>query len=239
MNPTTKTEETTHCVLLVEDEESLATGLEFNLSAEGYDVVHVDDGRKALAAAAARDFDLVILDIMLPFIDGFEVAREIRARSPQLPILMLTARTSIEDRVRGLEIGADDYLTKPFHLTELLARVRGMLRRKRWYREVISEQPVCRFGDNVVDFQTLVCSRGETSFRLTPHEAMVLRYLVDNRDRIVSRTELLERVWNVAGDVETRTVDAFIGRLRKHFEPDPENPVHIKSIRGAGYSFVG
>lgn len=224
-------------ILLVEDEESLAVGMQFNLEAEGYAVRRAGDGRQALEMFAAGDFDLIILDIMLPFVDGFAVAAHVRETAPQLPILMLTARAKVEDRVRGLEIGADDYLTKPFHLEELLARVRGMLRRKQWYRAGNETAAPFSFGPNSINFATLECRAGKKSFRLTYHEAMVMKYLIERQDQIVSRKELLENVWNISSEVETRTVDNFIVRLRKYFEPDPKNPTYIKSVRSAGYIF--
>lgn len=224
-------------ILIVEDEETLAVGLEYNLSEEGYAVVRADDGRKALEYFESQEFDLIILDIMLPFYDGFEVAQKIREKSPKIPILMLTARTSVKDRVKGLEIGADDYLTKPFHLQELLLRISGMLRRKMWYTSSTNAQPVVVFGDNEINFENLTCRAGERKIRLTHREAMILKYLIEHRGKIVSRKELLENVWNISSEIETRTVDNFIMRLRKYFEPNPSKPVYIKSIRSAGYMF--
>ncbi|MBU2513462.1 response regulator transcription factor [bacterium] len=225
-------------ILLVEDEETLAIGLEYNLQEEGYSVVRADDGRKALEYFRSYSFDLIVLDIMLPYYNGFEVARSIREKSPRLPILMLTARTEHKDRVLGLELGADDYLTKPFHLQELLARIKGMLRRKTWYNEASNVTPIYYFGNNEVNFDDLSCRSGARQFCLTSHEAMVLKYLVVNKGRIVSRKELLDKVWNVSTEMETRTVDNFIMRLRKYFEPDPSNPIFIKSVRIAGYIFT-
>jgi two-component system, OmpR family, alkaline phosphatase synthesis response regulator PhoP len=225
-------------ILLVEDEESLAIGLEYNLTAEGYRVVHAADGRQALAAFSAQSFDLIILDIMLPYIDGFQVAEKMREQEPQLPILMLTARKAAKDRIQGLQTGADDYMTKPFHLEELLLRVKGMLRRKTWYREETGVPALFSFGGNEVNFNTLLCRRGEATFKLTPHEAMVLRYLIAHAGRIVSRKELLENVWQLHAEMETRTIDNFIMRLRKYFEKDPGHPTRIISIRGAGYMFT-
>ena len=224
-------------ILLVEDEDSLAAGLEFNLAAEGYAVKRAKDGREAVEIFATSEFDLVILDIMLPYKDGFEVAEEIRKTAPQTPILMLTARAKVEDRVRGLEIGADDYMIKPFHLQELLARVKGMLHRKAWYRKVTGDQPIFSFGANTVNFKTLQCTTAKKTFTLTQREAMLLKYLVEREGEIVSRKEMLEQVWHITADVDTRTVDNFIARLRKYFEPDPKNPVYIKSVRSAGYIF--
>ncbi|MBN1781487.1 response regulator transcription factor [bacterium] len=226
-------------ILLVEDEESLAVGLEFNLVQEGYDITRANDGKTALEWFQKQVFDLMILDVMLPFYNGFELIQIIREKYPQIPVLMLTARTGIKDRIKGLELGADDYMTKPFHLEELLLRVRGMLKRKQWYQDLPDVPLRFRFGENEVDFETLNCIAGKQKFRLTPHEAMVLKYLVRHKGKIVSRDELLEKVWNVSPEVETRTVDIFIARLRKYFEHNPGKPVYFISIRGAGYRFMG
>ncbi len=225
-------------ILLVEDEESLSIGLEYNLREEGYSVTRAADGRSALAFFASRDFDLIVLDLMLPYIDGFEVAARIRSRSPRVPILMLTARTSAADRIRGLEIGADDYLTKPFHRKELLLRVEGMLRRKAWYQSSIEASPSTRIGRCEIRFDELTVRSAGRMTRMTPREAMVLKYLADRKGKVVTRRELLEKVWQVPSDVETRTVDAFIARLRKMIEPDPGHPSVIRSIRSAGYVFT-
>jgi two-component system alkaline phosphatase synthesis response regulator PhoP len=224
-------------ILLVEDEETLAIGLEYNLTEEGYSVVWVKDGREAVNMFNSESFDLIVLDIMLPFLDGFEIAQIVRDKEPQMPILMLTARTHAKDRVKGLEVGADDYLTKPFNLKELLLRIKGMLKRKEWYKNITKENPVYQFGTIELDFEKLTCKNNREIFQLTQQEAMVMKYLIDNKGSIVSRKELLEKVWNINPDIETRTVDNFILRLRKYFEPDPSNPIYIKSVRGAGYIF--
>jgi two-component system, OmpR family, alkaline phosphatase synthesis response regulator PhoP len=232
-----KSETWTSRILLVEDEETLAVGLEYNLTEEGYAVSRAMDGRKALKLFDSEKFDLIILDIMLPYVDGFEIAEKVREIDPQIPILMLTARTTKDDKVKGLETGADDYITKPFHLKELLLRVRGMLKRKEWYRKVSTEMPVIEFGKNKINFENLSFNNGKNDFKLTHQEAMVMKYLIENKGKIVSRKELLENVWHMNPDIETRTVDNFIARLRKYFEEDPSNPVYIKSVRGAGYMF--
>ena len=224
-------------ILLVEDEDSLAAGMEFNLAAEGFAIERAKDGLEAIEKFSEKEFDLVILDIMLPYKDGFEVAEKMRETEPQIPILMLTARTKVEDRIRGLEVGADDYMTKPFHLQELIARIKGMMRRKTWYRKVTQDQPIFSFGETRVNFKTLQCRTAKTTLTLTQREAMLLKYLVDHAGEIVSRKELLEHVWQISADVDTRTVDNFVARLRKYFEPDPRHPVHIKSVRSAGYIF--
>jgi len=224
-------------ILLAEDEENLAAGLEYNLTHEGYQVTWAKDGKIALESIKKITFDLIILDVMLPFYDGFKLAEIIRERFPQMPILMLTARTAIKDRIKGLELGADDYLTKPFHLEELLLRVKGMLKRKQWYSDISQVGPVVQFGDNTINFETLICKTRKQAIRLTPHEAMVLKYLIQHKGKIVSRKELLEKVWHVSSEVETRTVDIFVARLRKYFEPEPSKPVYFQSVRGAGYLF--
>lgn len=224
-------------ILLVEDEENLALGLEYNLTAEGYKVVWAKDGREALKFFEENKFDLIILDIMLPYFNGFEIAQKVRETQPQMPILMLTARTQVEDRVKGLELGADDYLTKPFHLKELLLRIKGMLKRKSWYQKVVIENPIYKFGNNEINFENLKCTKGKKDFQLTSYEAMIMKYLIENKDKVVTRKELLENVWNMNPDIETRTVDNFIARLRKHFEDDPSDPKFIVSVRSAGYMF--
>lgn len=225
-------------ILLVEDEESLAIGLEYNLVEEGYSVVRAVHGEEALERFEPGNIDLIILDIMLPHMDGFQVAEHIREKSPQVPILMLTARRGVENRIRGLQTGADDYLTKPFHLKELLLRIQGMLKRSTWYREHAVQPDKMVFGPNIVDFDTLACTSGENSFRLTPLEAQLLRYFHENGGRVISRQELLKEVWKTTSKVETRTVDNFIRRLRKYFEPDPGHPRFFNNVRGAGYIFT-
>jgi two-component system, OmpR family, alkaline phosphatase synthesis response regulator PhoP len=224
-------------ILLVEDEENLAHGLEYNLTEEGYGVMLARDGKQAIKFFDENEFDLIVLDIMLPFFNGFEIAKHIREKHPQMPILMLTARTQIEDRVKGLELGADDYLTKPFHLNELLLRIKGMLKRKSWYQKVASDNPVYKFGNSEINFENFKCKNDKISFQLTSYEAMIMKYLIDNKNKVVSRKELLENVWNMNPDIETRTVDNFIVRLRKYFEVDPSNPKYIVSVRSAGYIF--
>lgn len=224
-------------ILLVEDEENLALGLEYNLTAEDYKVMWAKDGREALKLFEENKFDLIILDIMLPYFNGFEIAQKVRETQPQMPILMLTARTQVEDRVKGLELGADDYLTKPFHLKELLLRIKGMLKRKSWYQKVVIENPIYKFGNNEINFENLKCTKGKKDFQLTSYEAMIMKYLIENKDKVVTRKELLENVWNMNPDIETRTVDNFIARLRKHFEDDPSDPKFIVSVRSAGYMF--
>ncbi len=224
-------------ILLVEDEESLARGLEYNLTEEGYVVEWAENGKMGLEMFRDSEYDLIILDIMLPYLDGFVVAKNIREDDPQMPILMLTARASTIDKILGLELGVDDYITKPFNLDELLLRVKGMLKRKAWYKDISKFDPVFSFGKNEIYFEKLICKREEKEIILTQREAMVIRYLIERKNEIVTRQELLENVWQINPEIETRTVDNFIARLRKYFEDDPANPVYIKSVRSVGYIF--
>jgi DNA-binding response OmpR family regulator len=229
-------------ILIVEDEQHLATGIKFNLELEGHEVGVVADGQDAVARLSAPGasgaYDLVLLDVMLPGADGFEVAQRARAAGNFTPILMLTAKGMPEDVVRGLEAGADDYLTKPFDLAVLLARVKGLLRRRDWTREGIDDLQTVRIGDSDVDFRSFeVTSHGQT-IRLTLLEALLLKHMVVNAGRVVSKGELLEKVWNVSRESETRSVDNFILRLRRHLESDPRYPKHLHTVRGAGYKLV-
>jgi len=224
-------------ILLVEDEESLAAGLEFNLETEGYSVTRAENGRSALDVLHRVEIDLVILDIMLPFLNGFEVLEDIRKHSPSLPVLLLSARTAQQDKIKGLSLGADDYLTKPFHLEELLLRVEGMLRRTIWYRETLDRNTEYSFSGNRVDFKDLTCESRNGSFRLTPLEGALLKYFIDNENQIITREELLTRVWQIDSDTDTRTVDNFVMRLRKYFEDEPSKPVFFRNVRARGYIF--
>jgi two-component system, OmpR family, alkaline phosphatase synthesis response regulator PhoP len=222
-------------VLLVEDEANLAKGIEFNLGLEGYDVQLVDDGLRALdILTAPPTHDLVVLDVMLPGMDGFSLARRMREAGNYTPLLMLTAKSLPEDMVLGLTVGADDYLPKPFDLPVLLARVKGLLRRRDWTRGGDDPRTV-KIGDADVDFASFeVRARGET-FRLTVLEATLLKLLVQNQGRVVGKGEILEKVWNLSPDTETRAVDNFIVRLRRYIEMNPRFPRHLETVRGAGY----
>jgi DNA-binding response OmpR family regulator len=237
-------------VLLVEDEEHLALGLRFNLENAGYEVALVRSGDSALEEVARAPVDLVILDVMLPGgKDGFAVAQAIRRSGNFVPIIMLTARDLCEDRVGGIEAGADDYVTKPFDLEELLARIRGLLRRQAWMRrgngegerrvEAPPPPDVLVFGRSRVDFQTYRALTHEgKEVQLSSKEAMIMRYFAEHEGEVVARATFLEKVWGEPGNLETRTVDNFILRLRKYFEPNPKAPRYILSIRGTGYRFV-
>jgi len=229
-------------ILVVEDEAHLAAGIRFNLEAEGYEVEVEVDGAQALARLSAPApsvaFDLVILDVMLPGADGFAVADAMRKAGNFTPVLMLTAKSLAEDVVHGLEVGADDYLSKPFDLAVLLARVRGLMRRRDWARGETGDQPAARVGEAEVDFRNFeVRARGET-FRLTFLEATLLKLLVQNAGQVVTKGEILEKVWNLSPDTETRAVDNFVVRLRRYLEPDPRSPKHLQTVRGAGYKLL-
>ena len=225
-------------ILLVEDDPHLAKGLQFNLEREGYEVFLVDNGSSALDQLREKDFDLILLDLMLPGLGGLEVARTIRETNIRFPILMLTAKSSKKDREIGLQAGADDYLTKPFHLPELLLRIKGILRRSEWYKEPVHDQDVFRFSEMWINFRTGKVKGVDGEFYLTTKEALVMKLLVEKKDDIVSREELLEKVWGYDPQTETRTVDNFISRLRKYFEKRPQKPVHILTVREKGYQFV-
>jgi DNA-binding response OmpR family regulator len=225
-------------ILLVEDDPHLAKGLQFNLEREGYEVFLVDNGSSALDQLREKDFDLIVLDLMLPGLGGLEVARTIRETNIRFPILMLTAKSSKKDREIGLEAGADDYLTKPFHLPELLLRIKGILRRSEWYKEPVNDQDIFWFSKMWINFGTGKVKGVDGEFYLTTKEALVMKLLVGKKGDVVSREELLEKVWGYDPQTETRTVDNFISRLRKYFEKRPQKPVHILTVREKGYQFV-
>jgi DNA-binding response OmpR family regulator len=232
-------------VLVVEDEAHLAEGLVFNLENAGYEVRLARSLPDAIEAFERESFDLVVLDRMLPGGDGLDVARAVRRAKNYTPILVLTARNQPEDRVAGLDAGADDYVTKPFELDELLARVRGMLRRQAWTRAGRSHNGEAKrlatleFGGSRIDFGTLKAHTfaGE-EVELSPKEAAIMRLFAEREGEVVTRKLLLEEVWGETAAVETRTTDNFILRLRKYFEPEPSAPRYILSVRGAGYRFV-
>jgi DNA-binding response OmpR family regulator len=238
-------------LLVVEDEAHLAQGLRFNLEAEGHSVHLTDRGEEALRLLlkAKEAFDALILDVMLPGKDGFTIARELRQAQNYIPLLMLTARTRPEDVLQGFEAGADDYLPKPFDLAILLARVESLLRRKNWLRGSSAEEAertpppseaedVFRFDDRTVDFAKLQLRAAGQVFQLTLMEAELLRYLIQNSGKPVSRKAILQNVWNLHEDTDTRAIDNFIVRLRRYIEPQPSKPRHLITVRGLGYQFV-
>lgn len=235
-------------LLVVEDEQHLAAGLKLNFELEGYSVDLATSARAAAELLLQPDgYDAIVLDVMLPDTDGFELCKRLRDGGNYTPVLMLTARDSTDDRVRGLEVGADDYLVKPFVLGELLARVRSLLRRRTWERS--QQQPVrssgssgasavIAFGTALIDCERQEARMAEQEVKLTRLEFDLLRYFADNPGRVLSRQELQEQVWKLANYPSTRMVDNFIMRIRRHFEPDPAAPVHFVSVRGTGYKFV-
>jgi two-component system alkaline phosphatase synthesis response regulator PhoP len=225
-------------ILLVEDEENLARPLQFNLEEEDYDVRTTGSGKVALEWYAEGGFDLIILDLMIEDIDGFEVARQVRRTNPRLPILMLTARTAESDRVLGLEVGADDYMVKPFHLRELLLRVQRMLQRSQWYGEEKHTERTIAVAGHTVNLEQLTAEGTRGRLHLTALESDLLELLVSEPNRVFGRAELLQKVWGYHSDLETRTVDNFIMRLRRIFEPEPDSPRHFVSVRGRGYMYV-
>jgi DNA-binding response OmpR family regulator len=240
-------------VLVVEDEEHLAQGLRFNLEAEGYAAEVVGDGEAATDRLLEKkeNFDAVVLDIMLPGKDGFSVVSELRAAQNYVPVLMLTARGRPEDVLKGFASGADDYLAKPFDLSILLARLQGLLRRSQWLRggqaPKTGEQSdsngsedfgTFSFDGKTIDFGGLELRSGDTTIHLTLMESELLRHLVRNDGRIVSRKQILEEVWGLHEDTDTRAIDNFVVRLRRYIEDDPANPRHLLTVRGVGYRFV-
>jgi DNA-binding response OmpR family regulator len=218
-------------LLLVEDDETIAFGLVHALQRDGHSVVHFDNGEEALESLDRSLPDIAILDLMLPGISGLEVLREIKERDPRTPVILLTARSSESDRVEGLDSGADDYITKPFSLKVLMAKIRA------WVRRTQSRPGLLRFGEVEADLRKRVIRRGGEEIRLTTHEAAVLSYLVDHKGRPVPREELLEKVWGYSPTMQTRTVDNQILKLRKKVEDNPSDPRHILTIHGVGYRF--
>jgi two-component system alkaline phosphatase synthesis response regulator PhoP len=231
-------------VLVVEDEEHLANGLRFNLEAEGYQVELTDNGEAALVSLmeTPQRFDVVVLDVMLPGKDGFAVVSELRHAGQFVPVLMLTARNRAEDVLNGFSAGADDYLPKPFELPILMARIRGLLRRTAWLRPPAERSaPSGRdrfvFAGKIIDFESLELHVANNTLQLTLMEANLLRYLIRHEGKVVSRKAMLEEVWGVREDTDTRAIDNFIVRLRRYIEQEPSNPRHLRTVRGVGYRF--
>jgi len=242
-------------ILVVEDEAHLAEGLRFNLEAEGHAVIITGKGEEALEKLLVKKepFDAMVLDVMLPGKDGFAVARELRDAHLYIPLLMLTARSRSEDVLKGFESGADDYLAKPFNLAILMARLESLLRRKNWMRDhtphaapaaaastadAESEPSTFQFDGKVVDFQRLELRSADQIFQLTLMESEFLRYLIRNSGRPVSRKQILQDVWDLHEDTDTRAIDNFVVRLRRYIEREPSKPRHLLTVRGLGYQFV-
>ena len=226
-------------ILVVEDEANLADLLSENLTAEGYRVEVARTGSEGLSQALEGEFDLIVLDVMLPEIDGFTICRKLREDQHDVPVLFLTARNDPDDRIHGLESGGDDYLTKPFHLKEFLLRVAAILRRRTWYGSMTDADSVLRFGENEIDFRSFQGRSWDGAEQtLTHKEAMILKALAEREGEVVSREDILERVWGYDLYPSTRTIDNFIVRLRRRFEVDAESPRHLHTVRGLGYRFT-
>jgi two-component system, OmpR family, alkaline phosphatase synthesis response regulator PhoP len=226
-------------ILVVEDEENLQDALKLNLELEGYEVSTASDGAEALKKVNQEYFDLIILDIMLPEIDGISVCETIRLKNTQLPILMLSARTSSADRILGLKKGADDYLTKPFNLEELLLRIHKLIRKNKKIQDKSNVEDLYTFGNNTIDFnaQQALNSKGE-QIELSLKEVMLLKLLIANKNEVVSREKILQSVWGYQVFPTTRTIDNFILNFRKYFEVDSREPRYFHSVRGVGYKFT-
>lgn len=224
-------------ILLVEDEENIREIVRFNLELEEFEVVCTGNGREAIKFFEEQHFDLIILDVMLPEVNGFQICEQIRLTNMEVPIIFLTAKDGSTDRIAGLKRGADDYLTKPFHLEELLLRVNNLIRRTSKTPENTPE--LYSFGKNRINFRTFEAEGNEGPFLLTKKEAMLLKLLIDRKNEVVSRHQILQSVWGYDVYPSTRTIDNFILSFRKYFEEDQRNPVYFHSIRGVGYKFVG
>jgi len=224
-------------ILLVEDEENIREAIKLNLELEGYEVEIAKEGKTALKKFKEQHFDLLVLDVMLPEIDGFQICEQVRLTNLEIPIIFLTAKDTAMDRVTGLKKGADGYLTKPFNLEELLLRVNNLIRRTSKSPDNTPE--VYEFGDNKVNFATYEAkSIANEEFSLTKKEAMLLKLLIDRKNEVVSRQQILQSVWGYDVYPSTRTIDNFILSFRKYFEEDPKNPQFFRSVRGVGYKFV-
>lgn len=233
-------------ILVVEDEQHIAEGVSFNLKAEGHDPTIAADGERALhlLLGERQPFDAVVLDVMLPGKDGFTVAAELRAAGNYVPIVMLTARDRPEDVLRGFEAGADDYLPKPFELAILMARINGLLRRRRWSTQDVpppadtAAAETFSFAGRTLDFSAMEVRASDRAYRLTQMECELLRYLVKNAGQVVSRGTLLEQVWGLHEETDTRAIDNFIVRLRRYLEDRPSSPQFLLTVRGVGYKFL-
>ncbi|MEE8575940.1 MAG: response regulator transcription factor [candidate division Zixibacteria bacterium] len=226
-------------ILLVEDDFNLAEGLITNLEADRYQVVHVDDGSNVMATVHDGIFDLILMDIMLPGVDGLTLCKQIRAEGMTLPILFITARDQSDERVAGLVAGGDDYITKPFEMAELLARVQGIFRRQAWLMADEPGKDKHLFDNRSLNFKTFEAVGPGGTVRLTRRECMVAKYLIDRSGEVVSRDQLLDAVWGYNAYPTTRTIDNFVLHLRKIFEDDPAKPIYFETIRGVGYQFRG
>ncbi len=222
-------------ILIVEDEPDMLMGLQDNLQFEGYQVLTATDGEQALEVAATACPDLIVLDIMLPKLDGFEVCKRLRAKGFDTPIIMLTAKSQEVDKIVGLELGADDYITKPFSVRELLARIKAVLRRRQTTPKQVETY---EFDDVVVDFRKSIAIKGGRTIELSHYEAGILKMLIENKGEPITRNRILDEVWGYELYPTTRTIDNHIVKLRQKLEDDPHNPKHIVTVHGMGYKFV-
>jgi len=225
-------------ILIVEDEAHIAEGLQLNLEMEGFRAIVVGDGNAALEVYRTAPVNLILLDVMLPGMSGYDVCRQIRSEAGRVPILFLTARSDEDDRILGLEVGGDDYLTKPFSLKELLLRVKAIFRRQAWFATSGRVPDDYHFGGNLINFRSFEGAGPRGPVSLTRKECMMLKFFAEHTGEVVTRDILLDGVWGYDAYPTTRTIDNFILRLRKHFETDPANPVMFLTVFGAGYKFV-
>ncbi len=223
-------------ILLVEDEENIRNVVKLNLEMEDFEVIETDNGKEAIRLFQEQHFDLLLLDVMLPEMNGFEICEQVRLSNTTVPIIFLTAKDTPQDRISGLKKGADDYLTKPFNLEELLLRVHNLLKRSN--KQAAEESEIYKFGDNEVNFSTFAAKGNQGNFTMTKKEAMLLKLLVERKNEVVSRNQILQFVWGYDVFPSTRTIDNFILSFRKYFEMDPHEPKYFQSIRGVGYKFV-
>jgi DNA-binding response OmpR family regulator len=225
-------------IFIVEDEVHIAKGIQFNLEAEGFSTKVIPNGLEAIRSILDEQPDLVILDVMLPGTDGFTVCDKVRTEGSRVPILFLTVRDMEDDRIRGLELGGDDYMTKPFSIRELLHRIRAILRREEWYQQSSGEENILEFGGNRIDFAAYKVWTREGEIQLTQKECMLLKLLAEHQGKVVDRDTILNTVWGYDRYPSTRTIDNLVLRLRKILEKDPKKPKHLQTLYGAGYKFT-
>lgn len=226
-------------ILLVEDDQNLADGIVMNLETSGFDVVHVANGGAVLEEIKGQSFDLILLDIMLPGIDGLTLCRSLRAEGYKTPIIFLTARSDVDDKIEGLLSGGDDYITKPFDMRELTARIKGTLRRSSWQASSQSETDIYEFDGRIINFKTYEASGPGGATTLTKKECMVLKYLIEREGEVVRRSQILDAVWGYKEYPSTRTIDNFVLRFRRFFEDHPDKPAYFETVYGSGYRFSG
>ncbi|WP_161597612.1 response regulator transcription factor [Fluviispira multicolorata] len=227
-------------LLIVEDEESIGEGLQYNFEAEGFEVALVSDGKDAIQFIKENydKISTIILDLMLPQIDGYEILKKTRILAERIPILVLSAKSLEVDRIKAFELGADDYVTKPFSLSEIILRVKRLVQRRKWYKPN-GKESIQKFGSSLFDPEQLTITTSDgTTHRISPTEGLLVQIFIENENKILARTDLLQKVWQYEATIETRTVDVFVGKLRKYIEKNAAKPIHIISVRGVGYTYV-